>query len=221
MHFRLKPTVGVSLGLACIVAMFGSGCPTTGGGVGDPCTPDKEFDPKFSGFSLKEASVESKSFQCQSRVCLVNHFRGRVSCGEGNAENKRGLGQDKDGNGPGGAEGCTVPGTDIPVTGPLLRDGSPVDARKGRCVQAWCKKRQPKDAVYCSCRCENADGRKDDGEVYCNCPDSFVCAQLVSPIGTGNEFLTGGYCVKKGTEYDQNQDNCGATVENRVSDCPD
>jgi hypothetical protein len=50
------------------------------GGVGDPCTPEDEYDPRFSGFDILEHNIESRSFQCQTRICLVNHFQGRVSC---------------------------------------------------------------------------------------------------------------------------------------------
>ena len=30
----------------------------------------------FSGFARTEVNVESKSFQCETRLCLVNHFQG-------------------------------------------------------------------------------------------------------------------------------------------------
>ena len=60
------------------VFFAGTGCSASG--VGDPCIPEQEYNEQFLGFSQKEVNVESKSFQCQTRVCLVNHFRGRVSC---------------------------------------------------------------------------------------------------------------------------------------------
>jgi hypothetical protein len=50
------------------------------GGVGDPCTPEDEYSPQFSGFKVTEENIESRSFQCKTRICLVNHFQGRVSC---------------------------------------------------------------------------------------------------------------------------------------------
>src|SRR5271165_1104720 len=53
------------------------------GGVGDPCTPEDEYSITFSGFKVAEENIESRSFQCQSRICLVNHFQGRVSCPAG------------------------------------------------------------------------------------------------------------------------------------------
>lgn len=211
--------VGVSLSLACLLFTAGQGCRATG--VGDPCTPDVEFTPDFSGFSIKEVSVESKSFQCQTRICLVNHFRGRVSCGEERKAGERGLGQDKDGNGPGGSAGCIVPGTkDTAVTGPLNPDGSPADSKKGKCVQSWCSKRTPENAVYCSCRCADVNGNTTGGN-FCACPDGFTCEQLVSSTGIGNEGLTGGYCIKQGTKYDPNSDPCGAAVSGGITSCPD
>ncbi len=45
-----------------------------------PCTPEQEYLTDFLEFNINEVSTESKSFQCQTRLCLVNHFRGRVTC---------------------------------------------------------------------------------------------------------------------------------------------
>ena len=50
------------------------------GGVGDPCTPEDEYSATFAGFHTDLANIESRSFQCATRICLVNHFQGRVSC---------------------------------------------------------------------------------------------------------------------------------------------
>src|SRR5437762_12513219 len=90
-------------------------------GVGDPCVPEQEGDAAFVGFDEHEVNVESKSLQCRTRLCLVNHFRGRVT----RSENER----------------------------------------------AQCSHRPATDAVYCSCRCANVDGRTDDGPRYCACPE--------------------------------------------------
>ena len=54
--------------------------------VGDPCTPEDENIPSFAGFDEGEVNVESRSFQCVTRVCLVNHFRGRTECPNGQTE---------------------------------------------------------------------------------------------------------------------------------------
>ncbi len=68
------------LGLLGIAAFstFPTGCQS--GGVGDPCIPEDEYNAQFSGFKMTEENIESRSFQCQTRICLVNHFQGRVSC---------------------------------------------------------------------------------------------------------------------------------------------
>ena len=99
------------------------------GGVGDPCTPEDEYNQNFSGYNASEVNVESKSFQCETRVCLVNHFQGRVSC-------KYGQIAAADGN-------CTVPGdTTLPIT---------------QVVAAQLVERTADKAVYCSCRCDGDD----------------------------------------------------------------
>lgn len=52
-------------------------------GIGDPCTPEDEYRSNFGGFKLSEENIESRAFQCATRICLVNHFQGRVSCPAG------------------------------------------------------------------------------------------------------------------------------------------
>jgi hypothetical protein len=67
----------VTVTLASLLA----GCPS--GGVGDPCIPEDEYKELFAGFKITEDNIESRSFQCQTRICLVNHFQGRVTCPTG------------------------------------------------------------------------------------------------------------------------------------------
>ena len=64
--------------LALAVGLAPLGCGVTG--VGDPCIPEDEYQKGFSGYGVTETNVESRSFQCETRICLVNHFQGRVSC---------------------------------------------------------------------------------------------------------------------------------------------
>jgi len=164
-------------------------------GVGDPCTPEQEYDPSFLGFNEKEVNVESKSFQCRTRICLVNHFRGRASCP---------YGQSTDGNAPAGAKGaCTVPGTVEPITGLIdaTRPDSFRDPRKKKLVERQCVDRAADKAVYCSCRCADINGDQPSDQTFCKCPDGFACTPLVTSIGKGNEGLTGSYCIKDATEY--------------------
>lgn len=89
--------------------------------------PEDEYSPSFSGFSVSEVSTESRSFQCQSRLCLVNHFQGRVSCPYGQGD---------------GATDCKIEGS-----------GEPVTVK----VPPQLVERRADDAVYCSCRCAGPD----------------------------------------------------------------
>jgi hypothetical protein len=206
-------TRSILAGLAAVVSLVvvsGTGCSQTG--VGDPCVPEQEYNPGFVGFNVNEVDVESKSFQCQTRLCLVNHFQGRVSCP---------YGQLADGTPVAGNVGsCVTPATQQCVDGKACADGSQPPAANAPCsdgsmrafvdssatgkatVKPVCTNRTASQAVYCSCRCANANGKTDDGANYCNCPDGFDCEQLVSSIGAGDSGLTGGYCIKHGTKFD-------------------
>jgi hypothetical protein len=93
------------------------------GGIGDPCTPEDEQNAQFPGFNLSEAYIESSSFQCATRICLSNHFQGRVSCPLGQPDTKNC-------SGPGGAhdelcdatrgEKCVESSTSLPSCDPTL-----------------------------------------------------------------------------------------------------
>src|SRR5690606_1285760 len=83
-----------TLGLT-LLGLTALGCDP--GGVGDPCIPEDEYRQQVPGYAVTEVNVESRSFQCETRVCLVNHFQGRVSCPYGQTEED--------------TEYCTAPGT--------------------------------------------------------------------------------------------------------------
>lgn len=122
----IRKITGFSLFATALLSLFPLACQP--GGVGDPCTPEDEYQTIFTSYSAKEVNVESKSFQCETRVCLVNHFQGRVSCKYGQ---KAG-----DGN-------CTVPGNPS-----ILIPGE---------VSPQLVQRTADKAVYCSCRCDGED----------------------------------------------------------------
>ncbi len=199
-ELALRPTLSRAiltglLGVALLVAV--PACPREEG-IGDPCTLELEYDPSFTGFDEKQAVTESKSFQCRSRLCLANHFRGRSTCP---------YGQSIEGNPPPGAKGsCTIPGTNEPVSG-LTDPGNPEsfrDPRKRKLVAPQCVDRTADKTVYCSCRCADINGNKPSDQTFCACPDGFTCSQLVTSVDRGDEGLTGSYCIKNGTEYDRN-----------------
>ncbi|HXK19506.1 MAG TPA: hypothetical protein VNG33_16970, partial [Polyangiaceae bacterium] len=180
------------LGLAAL------GC--TPGGVGDPCTPEDEYQQNFNGFQVTETNVESRSFQCETRLCMVNHFQGRVSCRMGQAAppldpmtNKPLVGN-KDYH-----PTCSVPGTD-PGTDQFSADNNNINVA----VKAQLQKRQTDKAVYCSCRCDGPDKNAR----YCECPTGFQCEPLVAnlKIVSGGGQLAGSYCIRSGSKYDANGD---------------
>ncbi len=191
-------TISSHLMLAVVaLGLVAMGCES--GGVGDPCIPEDEYNPQFSGFSLEEVNVESRSFQCETRVCLVNKFRGRVSCPYGATNLEPSGGTDPR---------CPIPGTDPKST-------DDVDKVKVQ-VEAQYKGRREDKAVYCSCRCANAQGSTDDGANYCECPSGFSCEKLVDDVGLGGTQLAGSYCVREGTNVPEKGEVCAASTEN----CP-
>lgn len=172
-------------------------------GVGDPCVPESEYDPSFLGFVEGQTNIESKSFQCRTRVCLVNHFRGRVSCP---------YGQDSDRTALQGASPCAIPGKRCdPATGAGcvtgLTDPNNADSFRDPVAKALvppqCRDRTADKTVYCSCRCADINGQKPSDQSFCDCPDGFTCETVVTSIGQGiSEGLTGSYCIKTGTKFD-------------------
>jgi len=185
------------LTLAVLAAYGALGCES--GGVGDPCIPEDEYKLNFNGFALTEVNVESRSFQCETRVCIVNHFQGRVSCPYGQADPETSGLTSTD------RARCRVPGTD----GKTCTDGAGnVAACNGEMnnvdgirvpVDPQLIYRAAQDTVYCSCRCAGPD----PAARYCECPSGFVCEELVREIGVpGRGQLVGSYCIKPGTLYD-------------------
>ncbi|HVR20137.1 MAG TPA: hypothetical protein VMS65_10585 [Polyangiaceae bacterium] len=186
----------LQLTLAAFAAYGALGCES--GGVGAPCIPEDEYSQEFSGFALQEVNVESRSFQCETRVCIVNHFQGRVSCPYGQLESDLAKPTTDRAR-------CRVPGGD----GSLCVDGSGNVAACGAGVTNVDEIRVPvdpqrifrndDDTVYCSCRCDGPDANAR----YCECPSGFVCEELVREIGVpGRGQLVGSYCIKPGTLYD-------------------
>ena len=176
--------------LLSFIALATLGLSTLGcepGGVGDPCIPEDEYRQDFSSFAVTEVNVESKSFQCVTRVCLVNHFQGRVSCPYGQTEAAVGLaGTELPGDDP---ARCRIPGTDG------TREADQIDVP----VEPQLNERLAEQAVYCSCRCAGPDPNAR----YCECPSGYQCEELVKELGfSKGSQLAGSYCVKSGTAFD-------------------
>ena len=183
------------------------------GGVGDPCTPEDEYQQDFNGFQVTETNVESRSFQCATRLCLVNHFQGRVSCRLGQTAadgvpyiDPRGGTDAANQNGT-WAPKCSIPGTAVDRTNRASKDNVNVE------VPPQLQKRQTEQAVYCSCRCDGPDKKAR----YCECPEGFQCEPLIDDlqITEGAGQLPGSYCIRAGSKYNpvdhfKSAPNCAA-----------
>jgi hypothetical protein len=140
------------LGLLSVAALASIPLACQSGGVGDPCTPEDEYDPQFAGFKVTQENIESRSFQCQTRICLVNHFQGRVTCP---------LGQPT-------PEECDTAGAD--------RDK---DGKQQKCVEAVAIAKCDADGKNCDKdpkkmlvwhtpgACQTADGEDNTGKACC------------------------------------------------------
>lgn len=200
------------LAVVGVFGALGTGCAVSG--VGDPCIPEREFNKDFGQLTLDELVIDVNSVQCETRVCLAHYFRGRVSCPFGNGG--RG-GQQTEGAKCRAVEGhrglYTLEGTKegtlcCPVLGDVAEKPTnlPVDAQ--------CSERQPKDAVYCSCRCDVPNDPDIDRSkvTLCECPEGYACKPLCNQT-TGNCSLVpkgkwGSYCVrddKKGVGFNPAQ----------------
>jgi len=188
----IRKITGFSLLASALLGLMPLACQP--GGVGDPCTPEDEYNVNFPGYDPKEVNVESKSFQCETRVCLVNHFQGRVSCKYG-----------QDGPPAAGAAApasfgnCVIPGSDANTPANYIQ----------QVVNPQLVSRTADKAVYCSCRCDG----EDKNARYCKCPSGYACRHLVEDLHLGGGQLAGSYCVRDNTAFDPSQlgTNCTPT----------
>jgi hypothetical protein len=166
---------------ACTPFVFdaGSYLPSTddaGALIGAPCLPSSENSTTFSGFQNAEVILVGNVPSGQP-TCVVNHFRGLVTCPYGQSVT-------------GQAPACAAPCTTL--------DGQPVTGT----VSPQCVDRKASEVVVWSCRCANAAGHVNDGDSYCTCPASTVCAQLISSIGAAEDDVSGAYCLSPGSVLD-------------------
>jgi hypothetical protein len=192
--------------------MSALGCQS--GGVGDPCIPEDEYQQKFNGYGDTEVNIESKSFQCDTRVCIVNHFEGRVSCPYGQTD------QDIASEAPTSPKRCRIPGTNgqhcvvdngngtSSTTDCASPNATNIDVITVP-VKSQKLSRNADDTVYCSCRCHGPD---PDAR-YCECPSGYECIELVRELGLpGKSQLAGSYCTKSGTIYSAKDSTASATT---------
>lgn len=97
---------------------------------------------------------------------------------------------------------CCLPGAGSPLITPVC----------GQCRGAGDQEssRRADKAVYCTCRCGVAEGQPDEPDYdFCTCPDGFECTEIRPYTGVGDRTLTGKFCIKAGTVYRPDQDQCG------------
>jgi hypothetical protein len=194
------------------------------GGVGDPCIPEDEYDPQFPGFKLSLENIESRSFQCQTRICLVNHFQGRVSCP---------LGQpDK-----GATKSCAVQNGDLSVSGDQSKCDTGEDCVESVAIAQDCDPAAPNtcpppgacDKTGKFCQCEQqplqlppASGYICDGKTHqfrafiCHTKNS--CQQIGKTVA---ENCNGGApkdCCIPGTDQPIASEVCGQCNGDRSAD---
>jgi hypothetical protein len=132
------------------------------GGVGDPCTPEDEYSNQFPGFKVSEENIESRSFQCSTRICLVNHFQGRVSCPQG--QDGTAL---KSCNGTDDATTCAASGKTCTLSQTYAPACTVCDGTDMSCVPTACPSPLQCDASLGICTCTTADnGTSVDGVTY-------------------------------------------------------
>jgi len=174
--------------------------------IGAACIPSQELSTTFLGFDEREVAVDEGNVACGSGVCLVNHFRGRVSCPYGQNTtatsallSPTGMNEPCKGTTPGDQNSaCCTPGSDKPVLASQdVGSAMPMHSE----IEPECDDRQSAKTVTCSCRCANAAGKTDDGAQYCSCPGGFACTQVVPELKVGDP-LAGAYCIANGSAYD-------------------
>jgi len=185
------PAPNTALHLACVTRAWG---PQEVMGLGEACTPSIEGDPSFSGFTEGSVSLETRAPGCESNLCLVHNFQGRVSCPYGQSQEEAET-----------APRCFLPGSEVPIqieVAPQLL-ARPAD-----------------QSSICSCKCDGPN--PDPLEPYCECPEAMECVPLIHDLGLGAIDGGGSYCVPRGSWVsdtgrggpvcDASKENCGSAL---------
>lgn len=194
------------------IALVPAACQS--GGIGDPCVPEDEYDPNFPGFKVTEDNIESRSFQCDSRICLANFFQGRVTCPLGQAQPVSCEGP-KDDSCEGDAK-CVESAANAPQCAKNSDcDGFSGGDGKGKCNSA---------GKYCECSGEGScpggftceESTKQCKSYVCHVPGSCQVAK-----GDANEGDNKGKdCCVPGTDTPVAASVCGQCAEKDSRDAP-
>lgn len=191
------------LGLISVVAVASLPIACQSGGVGDPCIPEDEYSPQFAGFKVTEENIESRSFQCQTRICLVNHFQGRVSCPAGQLEPTHC-------NGPGDNVSCLNLGNDFKcVEAASLSPSCTVETQESDC-NGFGKRCNPQGNF---CECAAITDCPQDGVTYCDAASkqckTYVCHKEGNCQIPGAKDNTNKACCVPGTDTPVSEPVCG------------
>jgi hypothetical protein len=156
-------------------------------GVGSKCNAE--------GFCECSADVDCLGTKAVSwcdpatRRCLAYACQGPGGCQQAGAPPSSNAGKV-----------CCPPGGDAPVLASVCGQCKGAQGESSRGAEA---------AVYCTCRCGVAEGQPEEPDSdFCTCPDGFECAQIRPYTGVGDKALSGLFCIKAGTRYEPNQDQC-------------
>jgi hypothetical protein len=175
----------------------------------DPCasTPGTHCDANKKVCVCTPGGIVPEGFFCGKAVAgdansanilkqFVCHVPG--NCQQGGLKDPD-LGNRADGVKNGTPKDCCVPGSDIPIVAPVC----------GQCDSK--SNRNAEQAVYCSCRCDVAEGKERDPNFnYCECPTGFACEEIRPDVGLGDSQITGKYCIKEGSKFTGDALSCGS-----------
>jgi hypothetical protein len=187
------------LGLLSVIAVGSLPTACESGGVGDPCLPEDEYNPLFAGFKVTEENIESRSFQCQTRICLVNHFQGRVSCPLGQSEPKS-CNPEEQGSCPETGTVCRQAAVSAPDCTFGAAEGNPTNC-----------KCQPGGF----CGCDTTADCPLDGKWYCDAKDkqckTYVCLKEGNDVCQSSDATdnAGKACCIPGTTTPVTTSVCG------------
>ena len=180
------------LAIAAVAALAALPAACQSGGVGDPCVPDEETDATFPGFHIDESYIESRSFQCSTRICLVNHFQGRASCPLGQAQADVKACSGPGDTSCGGGKGCVVSATYAVPCNPCDKATDPT------CKDTGCSDGLTCDPTHfvCACDTKSTPSLNIGGIAYTCAPFDTTCTPSATESCAG--LLTAYTCHTPG-----------------------
>ena len=181
------------------------------GGVGDPCIPEDEYRENFAGFKLSEENIESRSFQCKTRICLVNHFQGRVSCPAGQDAPVNCTDQQQECANGSAACPC-ADGESCIEAGAIVIDCDPTRCGEEGADPLNCNNADNTNPTCGGNRICNEDGRFCECQTG-DCPEGYKCGeqgQCVTKVcSAGDPENDSAHCYVPGTSIPVVPDVCG------------